>query len=111
MKSYEGKENFIFVSYAHKDSGKVLPILEELSARGYHIWYDEGIAPGSEWPENIAYHLSHCAIVLAFVTPSFAASPNCRRETTFALSKDKPFVGVFLEETALSPGMELQLSA
>jgi hypothetical protein len=46
--AYEGKEPYIFVSYAHKDSPAVFHIVEQLSARGYRIWYDEGIEPGSE---------------------------------------------------------------
>ena len=60
--AYEGTENYIFISYAHKDSDRVMPILEELRDEGYRIWYDDGIAPGSEWPENIAQHLDGAAI-------------------------------------------------
>ena len=108
---YEGQENYIFISYAHRNSDEVLPILEKLNARGYRVWYDDGIAPGSEWPEYIADHLNGCAVFLAFVSPESIASPNCRREVTYALSKMKPFLGVILRETEMSPGMEMQLSA
>lgn len=108
---YEGNEPYIFISYAHKDSKRVYPILEELNRRGYRVWYDDGIAPGSEWPENIAQHLSGCALTLAFISPSSIASDNCRREVTFALSKRKPFLGIILEPTEMSLGMEMQLSA
>lgn len=108
---YEGKKPYIFVSYAHKDSNRVFPILEELDRRGYRVWYDDGIAPGSEWPENIAQHLDGCSLTLAFVSPSSIASPNCRREVTFALAKHKPFLGILLEPTEMSLGMEMQLSA
>ena len=65
---YEGKKPYIFISYAHKDSHRVFPILEELDRRGYRVWYDDGIAPGSEWPEDIATHLDGCAVFLAFVS-------------------------------------------
>ncbi len=108
---YEGQENYIFISYAHRNSDEVLPILEKLNERGYRVWYDDGIAPGSEWPEYIADHLNGCAVFLAFVSPESIASPNCRREVTYALSKMKPFLGVILRETEMSPGMEMQLSA
>ena len=109
--AYEGKKPYIFVSYAHKDAYRVFPILEELDRRGYRVWYDDGIAPGSEWPENIAQHLDGCSLMLAFVSPASIASANCRREVTFALSKRKPFLGILLEPTEMSLGMELQLSA
>ncbi len=108
---YEGNKPYIFVSYAHKDSDRVFPVLEELDRRGYRVWYDDGIAPGSEWPENIAQHLDGCALCLAFISPASIASANCRREVTFALSKWKPFLGILLEKTEMSLGMEMQLSA
>ena len=54
FRPYEGQEPFIFISYAHKNSDQVMPILEKLDEAGYRVWYDDGIAPGSEWPEYIA---------------------------------------------------------
>lgn len=111
MKAYEGSENYIFISYAHKDSEMVLPILDLLSDHGYRVWYDDGIAPGSEWPEYIADHLNRSAITIAFISPNSIASPNCRREITFALSKNKTFLGIQLVPTQMSLGMEMQLSA
>lgn len=111
MAVYEGNENYLFISYAHKDSKAVMNVVDELISRGYRVWYDEGIAPGSEWPENIAQHLNDSAAVIAFVTPNSIASDNCRREVHFALSHKKPFLSVYLEKTDLSPGMELQLAA
>ena len=109
--AYEGTENYIFISYAHKDAAKVFPVMEQLYRRGYRIWYDDGIAPGSEWPEDIARHLNSSAMVIAFVSPNSMASVNCRREINFALSKEKPFLSVVMEPTEMPLGMELQLSA
>lgn len=109
--AYEGPENYVFISYAHKDTDLVFPILEELRCRGYRIWYDDGIAPGSEWPEDIAQHLNNSAMAIAFVSPNSMASVNCRREINFALSKQKPFLSIILQPTEMPLGMELQLSA
>lgn len=111
MKPYEGDEKYIFVSYAHKDGDAVWPLIDRLSDDGFRIWYDDGIAPGTEWPEYVANHLKDAAAVIAFVTPNSAASANCRREITFSLSKNIPFISVMLEPTELSAGLELQLSA
>lgn len=109
--AYEGTENYIFISYAHKDTDIVFPILKQLQMRGYRIWYDDGIAPGSEWPENIAQHLDGAAMTMAFISPNSMASPNCRREINFALSRQKAFLSVVLNPTEMPLGMELQLSA
>ena len=109
--AYEGNLPYIFVSYAHKDSREVFELIEKLSAKGYRIWFDEGIEPGSEWPENIANHLLHADMVLAMITNDSMESINCRREINFALSKNKPFLAVVLEKTKIPAGMELQLSS
>lgn len=48
---YDGNANYIFVSYAHRDSDVVMPVLAYLIRRGYNVWYDEGITPGRDWDE------------------------------------------------------------
>ena len=109
--AYEGKEPYIFVSYAHKDSAAVFRLVEQLNERGYRIWYDEGIEPGSEWPEYIANHLLGAEMVLSVLTPSAVNSVNCRREINFALSKNKPVLTIYMEDIELPVGLELQLSS
>lgn len=108
---YEGEEPFIFISYAHKDSEKVLPIVARLQQNGFRVWYDAGIEAGSEWPENVAEHLLASGCVVAFITPNAVASVNCRREINFAISEEKPLLAINLEETELSAGMKLQLNS
>lgn len=110
-KAYEGNKPYIFISYAHKDTELVFRVMNSLQEEGYRIWYDDGIMPGSEWPENIAQHLDAAAMVISMVTPNSMDSHNCRREINFALSRRKPFLALILEPTKMSLGMEMQLSA
>ncbi|HHU53833.1 MAG TPA: TIR domain-containing protein [Clostridiaceae bacterium] len=107
---YKGNEKYIFVSYSHKDKKFVFPIIEQMAKDGYRIWYDEGIDPGSEWPEIIAAHLNDCFSCIAFISDNSINSHNCRREINFALLKKKRFISVVLEEVQMSLGMEMQLS-
>lgn len=109
FKPYEGSEPYIFISYAHADAPAVMEIVSDMHDRGYRIWYDEGIEVGSEWTECIASHLYDAHLVLAFITPAYLASDNCRKEIHYALTKKKKTISIFLEETRLSPGMEMQL--
>ena len=111
VKPYEGKDSYIFVSYAHRDKKEIYPIIENMEQNGYRIWYDEGIEPGSEWTEYIASHLDACSAFIAFISKNAIDSHNCRREINYALKKGKPFISVFVEEVELSPGMDMQLSA
>ena len=108
---YEGSEPYLFISYSHVDADKVEPLLRELTDKGFRFWYDEGIAPGSEWPEDVARHLNDAAVVIAVISPNSMNSENCRREINFALSKSKPLLSVVLEKTEMPLGMEMQLSS
>ena len=110
FRSYEGDEPYVFVSYSHKDSPVVFEIIGELHERGFRIWYDEGIDPGTEWPEEIAGHLNACTTFLLFMSPNASGSHNVRREINFAIDNKKHLICVYLSPTELSLGMQLQLS-
>lgn len=109
FKPYEGDKPYIFVSYAHADNDKVLPILSDMHRRGYNIWYDEGIEVGSEWQECIASHLADAHLVVAFISNAYMRSDNCRRELHYAQSKKIKTINIFVEQTQLTPGIELQI--
>lgn len=109
LRPYEGTLPYLFVSYAHANDAAVLEIISTLQARGFRVWYDEGIEAGSEWPESIASHLERAQLVLAFLSPAYLRSDNCRKEMHYALTKKKPVINVYLEATELSPGMEMQI--
>lgn len=109
LRPYDGTLPYLFVSYAHKNDAAVLEIISTLQSRGFRVWYDEGIEAGSEWPESIASHLERAQLVLAFLSPAYLRSDNCRKEMHYALTKRKPVINVYLEPTELSPGMEMQI--
>lgn len=106
---YEGKEPYIFVSYAHKDAARVIPAMEGLAAQGFRIWYDAGIEAGTEWPEYIAEHLRDSGCVLAFLSETSLASVNCRQEINLAINKQKPLLVAHLEQCEMSIGMQMRL--
>jgi hypothetical protein len=109
FEAYLGNAPFIFVSYSHRDSGIVYREIDRLHGSGFRIWYDEGIDPGNDWPSAIAGALDRCALVLAFISPRSVESANVRKEITYALTRQKPFVPIHIEETVLPSGLELQI--
>lgn len=109
FKPYEGDKPYIFISYAHADNDQVLPIIADMHRRGYNIWYDEGIEVGSEWQECIASHLMDARLVVAFISNAYMRSDNCRREMHYAQTKRIITINIFLEQTELTPGMEMQI--
>ena len=110
IKVYEGNEPYLFISYAHADREKVMPILELLSAADARIWYDVSIVAGSVWPEYIANHLEDSACVLCFLSENYNASDNCREEHEYAKQLKKPIMYVVLEQFKMSSGMKMQTS-
>ena len=112
LSPYEGNEAFVFVSYAHKDSAVVVPLIRGLQTRGVRVWYDAGLEVGAEWPVNIAEHLEKCCCVLAFVSRNFGDSHNCRREINFAIEERKEPVVIYLEPREnLNAGVRMQLGS
>jgi len=111
MELYEGNEPYIFVSYSHKDTDRVLPYIQALSDGGFRVWYDVGTEAGTEWPAYIEDHLKRSAVVVIFMSEAAVDSRNCRNEINLAHKIGKAFLVVYLEETDLRDGMDLQLSS
>ncbi len=107
--AYTGDKPYIFVSYKHEDSPVVFPELRRMHERGYRIWYDEGIDPGNEWPDEVAQALAGCSFFVVFLSKQSVESANVRNEINFAVNSGKPFVAVYIEETDLPNGLELRI--
>ena len=106
--AYKGDKPYIFISYAHKDSDIVLPIIARLQKDGYRVWYDEGIAPGSNWDVYISEHLAQCSNVLGFLSKSYVKSQNCRDELALTRLKGIPMNLVYIDDVQLSSGMKMR---
>ena len=106
---YKGDLPYIFVSYAHRDTEQVIPILAALQNVGYRIWFDRGIEAGTEWSNNSANHLRQCSAFLFFASHNSVQSENCLDEVAYAKSHSKPALLCYLEEdVALPAGTEMQ---
>lgn len=111
FQAYKGTEPYVFVAYAHKDSGTVFPELVQLSNWGIHVWYDEGIDPGNEWPDEVAAALAGASLLLYYVSPNSVNSRNCRNEVNFALNHDVGIVAIYIEETNIPAGLSLRIGS
>ena len=104
--------DFIFMSYAHKDSEWTIPIFNRMQEDGFEIWYDKNIEGASVWDENIADHIAESTYFIAFMSQNYIDSNNCMDELNFA--RDRKVENILLvyqnESLRLSPGMEMRLS-
>ena len=110
VKPYRGKDNFIFFSYSHLDTQEALEIVRNIQERGFNVWFDEGIDPGSEWDENIARHIAACAYFIGYITSNYIDSQNCRDELNFARDLDKDRLLIYGEDVELPMGMRMRMN-
>ena len=109
FEAYAGEEPYLFASYSHKDAALVYPELERLHRSGVRVWYDEGIDPGNEWPEEVAKALDGSSFFLVFISARSVESKNVKNEINFAINHQKPLVAVHVEATELPKGLELRM--
>jgi hypothetical protein len=107
---YQGKEQFVFVSYSHRDVAAIGPILAELQKDNIKFWYDGGIPGGEEWDAKIEERLLECDRVLLFVSTTAVNSKYVRREIKYADTINKSVISVRLEQTDLSHGLAMLLT-
>ena len=107
---YSGNDGFCFVSYAHNDMQRIVPYVTEMQKRGFRIWLDEGIDPGTEWADYIAKRIDSAKMFIVFLSKTSISRRNVRSEVMYALSQEKPILCLFLENFKLSGGMAMQLS-
>lgn len=96
QKVYTGREPYIFVSYARRDSRVVYPMIRRLQAEGYRVWYDKAIRKGDKWADVIRERLQHCCVFLIFMSRAAHKSREVRRECTAAEFREQDIVPVFL---------------
>lgn len=105
--AYEGREHYVFISYAHKDSDRVLPIICMMHEHGIRVWYDGGIEWGEKWADVVGAHIRNCTYAICFLSPAFLNSKDCLNEIHMAGEENKGPLIAFLEQVQLPPGMQL----
>ena len=109
--AYKGDEPYVFVCYAHDEAAVVYPEIEWLKEQGINLWYDEGIAPGEEWPQELADAIGGAGKVVFFLSSRSVTSRHCRDEIRYALNHHTPLLCRYLEDTALPGVLELSLGS
>lgn len=72
----------IFISYKKEDAGRVVRIVEALRAEGFSVWWDHGIAPGSQWDQTIQEELKAAKAVIAIWSEQSVSAPWVKEEAS-----------------------------
>ena len=100
---YEGREPYAFVSYSHKNSDQVYPIIKTLTDMGCRIWYDEGIPLVADYGGVLFNHIRDCAVFIIFKSFESVASPDVDKEIHHAIDFKKKILQVVIDEQAEYP--------
>ena len=104
-------DKFIFISYSHANSERVMGFIQRLNEDRFSLWYDENIH-NSVWSASIESALENATAILLFVTPESLNSNNVFNEISFADNAKKNIFCIYLSDTNISdyPGWRLMLT-
>lgn len=111
FEAYTGSEPYLFVSYSHRDTAKVYPILDALHDKKYRIWYDESCENGNDFRDELRQRIEGCSGILLFVSKASMTSPFCGMEIVVARENGKRLYPIYLEdETVVPPAFSILLA-
>ena len=110
FEAYVGNEPYLFISYSHRDTEKVYPILDALYDRKYRIWYDESCETGNDFRDELRERIEKCEAVVLFVSEASMLSPFCGMEIIVARENGKRLYPIYLDEVAVPPSFQILLS-
>ena len=109
--AYTGNEPYLFVSYSHRDTNLVYPILDTLYDSKYRLWYDESCETGNDFRDELKNKIEGCSGVILFVSEASMNSPFCGMEILCAKEKNKRIFPVYLgDNTEIPPAFQIFLS-
>ncbi len=110
FEAYTGDEPFLFVSYSHRDTELVFPILDALHDKKYRLWYDESCETGNDFRDELRTRIERCEAVLLFVSESSMLSPFCGMEIIVARENGKRLYPIYLDEADVPPSFQILLA-
>ncbi|MBR4870462.1 MAG: toll/interleukin-1 receptor domain-containing protein, partial [Oscillospiraceae bacterium] len=110
FEAYTGNEPYLFISYSHRDTDEVYPILDALHDRKYRIWYDESCENGNDFREELREKIENCDAVVLFVSAASMSSPFCGMEVIVARENGKRLYPIYLDDAVVPPAFEILLA-
>ncbi len=80
-------ENYVFISYSHRDYKAVYCDLLEFHKKGVRYWYDYGLTPGEDWVKEVIKRLddANCTGVIFYLSENFVLSLSTLAEVRAVL--------------------------
>ena len=111
LSPYDGPLPYAFLSYSHKDAGRVYALVARLQELGARIWLDRGIETGAGWEEELVVRLDEADAVLFCLSDNTRESEEVSKEVSLAAASRKLLVCVDLEPNCLGVRQRYQLES
>ena len=87
----ENDQNYIFISYSHKDYKSVYYDLAHLYDKGVRFWYDKGLPAGEDWEREVKEHIQnpYCSGVIFYISTNTFLSDSIFKEIEFTTERKK----------------------
>lgn len=109
--AYIGEEPYLFVSYSHRDTANVYPILDLLYDNKYRMWYDESCETGNDFRDELRHKIEGSSGVILFVSEASMNSPFCGMEILCAKENNKRIFPVYLgDNLEIPPAFQIFLA-
>ena len=91
-------EEYLFISYSHRDYKLVFKDLILLQNEGVNTWYDRSLVPGKDWTAEAEQIISnyHCIGVIFYISMNSLSSDSIEREMEYVKKRGKPFFSINL---------------
>lgn len=78
----DDNQNYIFISYSHKDFKNVYSDLADMYESGVRFWYDSGLSAGKRWDEEVYEKITspYCVGVIFYMSENLFLSASANRE-------------------------------
>jgi hypothetical protein len=101
----------LFVSYSHKDRGRVEPIVSVIEEMGRRVWMDrEDITGQAGWAGQIVRAIRECRAVVLMASPNSYSSDQVVRELYLAMNHKKTIVPIEIEPAEMPDELQYILA-
>jgi len=109
--AYIGDEPYLFISYSHRDTALVYPVLDTLYDNKYRLWYDESCETGNDFRDELKNKIENSSGVVLFVSESSMNSPFCGMEILCAKENNKRIFPIYLgDNLEIPPAFQIFLA-
>jgi hypothetical protein len=101
----------LFISYARHDVDAVRTLARDVRDFEYDVWFDQEIAGGQRWWDDILRRVRECDVFLFAVSHDSLNSEACMAEFNYALALGKPVLPVLMADNVRASQLPSRLGA